>query len=179
MKEKISIELIKKARANDKQALEEILKACEYIAIAEANKFEVDKTEKEDLKQIARYSIFISIYRYDESYGASFETFATICAHNKILDYIRTLPPIGPSIDDDKNPIEDYLMSLPPIPNDPIFEILKKLFTPEEFNILLLWSYDYSYDEIEEDLKVKHTKIANTITKLKRYKDKIKEELDL
>ena len=70
-------------------------------------------------------------------------------------------------------------MSLPPIPNDPIFEILKKLFTPEEFNILLLWSYDYSYDEIEEDLKVKHTKIANTITKLKRYKDKIKEELDL
>ena len=84
MKEKISIELIKKARANDKKALEEILKACEYIAIAESNKFEVDKTEKEDLKQIARYSIFISIYRYDESYGASFETFATICAHNKI-----------------------------------------------------------------------------------------------
>lgn len=171
MSEKISLDLIKKAQDNDIKAQEEILKTCEYIAIAEANKINnIDATEKEDLKQIARYSIFTSIFRYDGSYGASFETFATICAHNRILDHVKTIHPTEPL---PEGPIPE----LPPTPpDDPLYVVLQKLFTPEEFNILILWTCNYSYDEIVKDLNVKRTKIANTITKLKKLKDKIRKE---
>ena len=177
MSEKLSIELINKAKAGDEQAILDIVNSCEFIIISEVNKINnIPDSEKEDLKQIGRYTVFTSIFRFDESYGASFETFATICVHNKLLDAIKVIPPVileGP--DGENGPIIE-----PASQEDEILiKVLKKLFTDTEFKILMMWNYDYSYKEIIEKLNVTQSKIANTITKLKHLKDEIKKEAGL
>ena len=177
MSEKLSIELINKAKAGDEQAILDIVNSCEFIIISEVNKINnIPDSEKEDLKQIGRYTVFTSIFRFDESYGASFETFATICVHNKLLDAIKVIPPVileGP--DGENGPIIE-----PVGPEDELLiKVLKKLFTDTEFKILMMWNYDYSYKEIIDKLNVTQSKIANTITKLKHLKDEIKKEAGL
>ena len=177
MSEKLSIELINKAKAGNEQAILDIVNSCEFIIISEVNKINnIPDSEKEDLKQIGRYTVFTSIFRFDESYGASFETFATICVHNKLLDAIKVIPPVileGP--DGENGPIIE-----PASQEDEILiKVLKKLFTDTEFKILMMWNYDYSYKEIIDKLNVTQSKIANTITKLKHLKDEIKKEAGL
>ena len=178
MSEKLSIELINKAKAGDEQAILDIVNSCEFIVISEVNKINnIPDSEKEDLKQIGRYTVFTSIFRFDESYGASFETFATICVHNKLLDAIKVIPSMVLEEPDDENsPI-----AVPSITQDDelLIKVLKKLFTDTEFKILMMWNYDYSYKEIIEKLDVTQSKIANTITKLKHLKEEIKKEAGL
>lgn len=177
MSEKLSIELINKAKAGDEQAILDIVNSCEFIIISEVNKLNnIPDSEKEDLKQIGRYTVFTSIFRFDESYGASFETFATICVHNKLLDAIKVIPPVILEEPDGENgPIIE-----PVGPEDELLiKVLKKLFTDTEFKILMMWNYDYSYKEIIDKLNVTQSKIANTITKLKHLKDEIKKEAGL
>ena len=177
MSEKLSIELINKAKAGNEQAILDIVNSCEFIIISEVNKINnIPDSEKEDLKQIGRYTVFTSIFRFDESYGASFETFATICVHNKLLDAIKVIPPVILEEPDGENgPIIE-----PVGPEDELLIIvLKKLFTDTEFKILMMWNYDYSYKEIIDKLNVTQSKIANTITKLKHLKDEIKKEAGL
>ncbi len=177
MSEKLSIELINKAKAGNEQAILDIVNSCEFIIISEVNKLNnIPDSEKEDLKQIGRYTVFTSIFRFDESYGASFETFATICVHNKLLDAIKVIPPVILEEPDGENgPIIE-----PVGPEDELLiKVLKKLFTDTEFKILMMWNYDYSYKEIIDKLNVTQSKIANTITKLKHLKDEIKKEAGL
>lgn len=177
MSEKLSIELINKAKAGNEQAILDIVNSCEFIIISEVNKINnIPDSEKEDLKQIGRYTVFTSIFRFDESYGASFETFATICVHNKLLDAIKVIPPVILEEPDGENgPIIE-----PVGPEDELLiKVLKKLFTDTEFKILMMWNYDYSYKEIIDKLNVTQSKIANTITKLKHLKDEIKKEAGL
>ena len=177
MSEKLSIELINKAKAGNEQAILDIVNSCEFIIISEVNKINnIPDSEKEDLKQIGRYTVFTSIFRFDESYGASFETFATICVHNKLLDAIKVIPPVILEEPDGENgPIIE-----PVGPEDELLiKVLKKLFTDTEFKILMMWNYDYSYKEIIDKLNVTQSKIANTITKLKHLKDVIKKEAGL
>ena len=177
MSEKLSIELINKAKAGNEQAILDIVKSCEFIIISEVNKINnIPDSEKEDLKQIGRYTVFTSIFRFDESYGASFETFATICVHNKLLDAIKVIPPVILEEPDGENgPIIEPVSSEDEI----LIKVLKKLFTDTEFKILMMWNYDYSYKEIIDKLNVTQSKIANTITKLKHLKDEIKKEAGL
>lgn len=168
MKQKIDIELIKKAQEGDQQLREQILSSCEYIVASEVKKINVDPTEKEDLAQIGRCTIIVAIDKYNPKYGASFETFATTCVRHKLLDALKYIPkfiPIDETHEMDGEGVD---------PN--IINILRELFSPIEFQIIMMWAYDYSYDEIVKDLNVKHTKIANTITKLKKLKDKIRKE---
>ena len=177
MSEKLSIELINKAKAGNEQAILDIVNSCEFIIISEVNKINnIPDSEKEDLKQIGRYTVFTSIFRFDESYGASFETFATICVHNKLLDAIKVIPPVILEEPDGENgPIIEPVSSEDEI----LIKVLKKLFTDTEFKILMMWNYDYSYKEIIDKLNVTQSKIANTITKLKHLKDEIKKEAGL
>ena len=177
MSEKLSIELINKAKAGDEQAILDIVNSCEFIIISEVNKINnIPDSEKEDLKQIGRYTVFTSIFRFDESYGASFETFATICVHNKLLDAIKVIPPVILEEPDGEN---GHIIE-PVGPEDELLiKVLKKLFTDTEFKILMMWNYDYSYKEIIDKLNVTQSKIANTITKLKHLKDEIKKEAGL
>ena len=177
MSEKLSIELINKAKAGNEQAILDIVNSCEFIIISEVNKINnIPDSEKEDLKQIGRYTVFTSIFRFDESYGATFETFATICVHNKLLDAIKVIPPVILEEPDGENgPIIEPVSSEDEI----LIKVLKKLFTDTEFKILMMWNYDYSYKEIIDKLNVTQSKIANTITKLKHLKDEIKKEAGL
>ena len=177
MSEKLSIELINKAKAGNEQAILDIVNSCEFIIISEVNKINnIPDSEKEDLKQIGRYTVFTSIFRFDESYGATFETFATICVHNKLLDAIKVIPPVILEEPDGENgPIIEPVG----LEDEILIKVLKKLFTDTEFKILMMWNYDYSYKEIIDKLNVTQSKIANTITKLKHLKDEIKKEAGL
>ena len=195
MKEKVSIELIKKAQANDEQALADIVKACDFIIISEIKKINnIDASYKEDLKQIGSSAVVDAVQSFDTTRNASFETFVTICVHNKFTDEINDINKKKyVRIDNNNGDDEEDSSSIDfpgeePSPEDiaieqetmeAIYKAMQKYFTKEELQIIAFWNAGYKYEEIIKELNVTQSKIANTKTKLNHYSKKIRDDAGL
>ena len=194
MKEKVSIEVVKKAQAGDSSSVIYILKSCNFLIFSELKKYSYPSDMIRDEFLLAGKDALVdAILGFDASRNASFETFATMCIHNKFVDKFKEIKDNNTiSMDNTKNnEVAELIHGVPdnkPTPEDiaieqetkeAIFMAMKKYFTDEELRIIACWDNNDKYEEIIKKLNVTQSKIANTITKLNHYAKKIREDAGL
>ena len=71
-----NLELLKKAKEGDKEALEEFYKENQKLVYSLIKRYNIYKYEYEDVLSDANYGLLMAIRKFDFSYGVSFSTYA-------------------------------------------------------------------------------------------------------
>lgn len=84
-------ELIEQLKRNpdDNSTKERLVLQYEQLVISLASRFTNDKTNREDLMQVGMIGLINAAWRYDQSYGTTFEAFAIPTIIGEIKRYIR------------------------------------------------------------------------------------------
>lgn len=83
------IELIKKAKNNDPQAIDSIIKKYRNLVQIKVSKYYIDGAEREDLVQEGLIGLFKAIKSFDINKDISFKTFANLCIERQIITAIK------------------------------------------------------------------------------------------
>ena len=181
------IELIKND-SNNNPAFDELIKRYDSLLTGKANQFYSNNKmyfEFSDLKQEAIFAFFLSILSYDKNVGASFNTFASRCIENRLINMTNkekamlknkvTNAELEFSSDDNDDSSYDYPDDTPTPEEivskneqlETIFDIIATTFTDLEKEVLNLRLQKYSYKEIAQKLNIKVKDVDNIYMKLK------------
>jgi len=140
----------------------------------------IPSLSEEDLVQEGMIALLRAVKTFkgkDEGGSAKFETYASTCIKNRLIDILRKeSTQIQPNTDSEK--VEDFAASRYKVEFLEKEEILKRVLkTCNEIERAILNSYlqGFSYAEIAKIFEISNKKIDNTIQKIKL---KIKHELE-
>ncbi len=163
-------ELILRAQNGDSEAELQVLKSYNKLVKSIAFSYYVACADRdnEDLVQEGMVALLRAIKTYNLQGEASFETYASRCIHNAIIDELRKAPePSLPITEDVEAPTETMLVELA--------EAIASILTPTERRVLELKLSAMSYAEIAKELGIEKKKVDNLIMSAKK---KLKEALE-
>lgn len=155
-------ELISRAQAGDRDAETQLLRSYSGTVKSIAFPFYIATSlDREDLVQEGMIGLLNAIRTFDPCGGAKFETYASRCIKNAIIDEIRHSPqPTLPIDEDIEAPSQMQLVELA--------EAIAAVLTPVERQVLELRLKSMSYEEISKELGIQKKKVDNLIASAKR-----------
>lgn len=188
------IEEIIKAKNNDKQAIEKLLKKYEYIIQSKVTKFYVKGMEKDDLEQEASIAFLDAIKSYDNKKNDNFANFLSLCIDRRLITILTASQtqkniPLNTSYSLDNkvflnNESDVLLFDLLEIDEDTTEDTIirkermkqlrketKKILSKFEQKVLEEYLQGYSYKEIAKKFNKNEKAIDNA---LQRVRSKIK-----
>jgi RNA polymerase sporulation-specific sigma factor len=84
-----NLELLKRAQEGDKEAFEEFYKENQKLVYSLMKRYNVQKSEYEDVLGDANYGLLMAISKFDFSYGVSFSTYAVPLILGEIKRHFR------------------------------------------------------------------------------------------
>ena len=150
------------------------------LVVALARKFFLDAYDLEDLVQEGMIGLFKAAHKFDDSRGASFLTFATLCIKSEIINAIRKYNAQGItkfSIERDKvtellpNDESDLDRLLEFSQNEERLRNVRKMLSEKENVVMDLYLEGLSYTEMAGRLSTNVKSVENTV---KRIREKLK-----
>lgn len=183
------LEDIKKAKTNDKKAIEKLLKEYEYIIQAQISKFYVKGMEKDDLEQEASIAFLDAIKSFDPNENDNFTSFCSLCIERRLITLLKSSKrqkniPLNTSfsfdtnlfLNDDNISLLDLLESKEETTEEKIIkeerlkhlkEETKKILSSFEQKVLEEYLKGFSYKEIADKLKTNEKAIDNAIQRIR------------
>ncbi len=166
-------ELVEKAKVGDENATAELIvrfsPMVNSIACDLSERFEV-----EDLAQEGMFGLLSAIYGYDNSKGAKFSTFASVCVRNRIMNAIKSLSRQNSfTVDVLSDVIPDFSSDPQDIwsnreqSNNLADEFREKL-SDFELEVLKLYLGGFSYNSISQKLGCTAKSIDNALQRIRR-----------
>lgn len=154
---------ILKAQAGDADAEAELLQ--KYARLVKSVAFSYYAAcadcDIEDLVQVGMIALMRAVRTYNVGGEASFETYATHCVRNGIIDELRkTHEPFIPLDDEIEAPQTSSI--------DFLSEAIASILTPAEMRVLELRLEAFSYAEIAAELGFQKKKVDNLIASARR-----------
>lgn len=87
-------ELIRRAQAGERAALEEVVEANLRLAWHVVSRFQSSNREPEELFQVASLGLFKAVERFDLERGLEFSTYAVPCMIGEIRQFLRSDQPV-------------------------------------------------------------------------------------
>ena len=146
----------------------------------------------EDLVQEGMIGLYKAIKNYSADKAATFSTFASLCKRRQIQSAVRNasakknkaLSSAVPIMDEDSDDTGVYLIADGESPDSilihrqtsqAIFEELKKLLSPLEYDVLKYYLSGLSYQQIASKTKQTKKSIDNALSRIKKKLAAIKE----
>lgn len=146
----------------------------------------------EDLVQEGMIGLYKAIKNYSADKAATFSTFASLCIRRQIQSAVRNasakknkaLSSAVPIMDEDSDDTGVYLIADGESPDSilihrqtsqAIFEELKKLLSPLEYDVLKYYLSGLSYQQIASKTKQTKKSIGNALSRIKKKLAAIKE----
>lgn len=146
----------------------------------------------EDLVQEGMIGLYKAIKNYSADKAATFSTFASLCIRRQIQSAVRNasakknkaLSSAVPIMDEDSDDTGVYLISDGESPDSilihrqtsqAIFEELKKLLSPLEYDVLKYYLSGLSYQQIASKTKQTKKSIDNALSRIKKKLAAIKD----
>ena len=146
----------------------------------------------EDLVQEGMIGLYKAIKNYSADKAATFSTFASLCIRRQIQSVVRNasakknkaLSSAVPIMDEDSDDTGVYLIADGESPDSilihrqtsqAIFEELKKLLSPLEYDVLKYYLSGLSYQQIASKTKQTKKSIDNALSRIKKKLAAIKE----
>lgn len=146
----------------------------------------------EDLVQEGMIGLYKAIKNYSADKAATFSTFASLCIRRQIQSAVRNasakknkaLSSAVPIMDEDSDDTGVYLIADGKSPDSilihrqtsqAIFEELKKLLSPLEYDVLKYYLSGLSYQQIASKTKQTKKSIDNALSRIKKKLAAIKE----
>lgn len=146
----------------------------------------------EDLVQEGMIGLYKAIKNYSADKAATFSTFASLCIRRQIQSAVRNasakknkaLASAVPIMDEDSDDTGVYLIADGESPDSilihrqtsqAIFEELKKLLSPLEYDVLKYYLSGLSYQQIASKTKQTKKSIDNALSRIKKKLAAIKE----
>lgn len=146
----------------------------------------------EDLVQEGMIGLYKAIKNYSTDKAATFSTFASLCIRRQIQSAVRNasakknkaLSSAVPIMDEDSDDTGVYLIADGESPDSilihrqtsqAIFEELKKLLSPLEYDVLKYYLSGLSYQQIASKTKQTKKSIDNALSRIKKKLATIKE----
>ena len=146
----------------------------------------------EDLVQEGMIGLYKAIKNYSADKAATFSTFASLCIRRQIQSAVRNasakknkaLSSAVPIMDEDSDDTGVYLIADGESPDSilihrqtsqAIFEELKKLLSPLEYDVLKYYLSGLSYQQIASKTKQTKKSIDNALSRIKKKLAAIKE----
>ena len=186
-------ELLKKVKANDSDAFEEILRQYKPMiySFIQANRLELGdySINKEDLLQEGIIALHQACLLYDEQNEASFHTFAHLVVQRRIkrifMQNYRRYQHERYSIDAVEDGMTYRNIASEKTNDNPNLALMRKennallrrcydSLSPVERNIVILRENHYSYKEISERLNMSQKTVDNKIQKIRRRFKRLK-----
>lgn len=184
-------ELVKLAKAEDYEALEEIVFRYRNLVNSRANSYFIPGAEKDDIIQEGLIGLYKAVMEFDETKTVYFRTFAAACVKNNILTAVKTAgrkknSPLNSYIsltkstyDDEENESLLDIMALGEIQNpesividrenvDGIEYTINKALSKFELKVLLEYLQGKSYNEIANTLDRDVKSIDNAVQRIKK-----------
>ncbi len=187
-------ELLKKVKANDSDAFEEILRQYKPMiySFIQANRLELGdySINKEDLLQEGIIALHQACLLYDEQNEASFHTFAHLVVQRRIkrifMQNYRRYQHERYSIDAVEDGMTYRNIASEKTNDNPNLALIRKennallrrcydSLSPVERNIVILRENHYSYKEISERLNMSQKTVDNKIQKIRRRFKRLKD----
>ncbi len=160
-------ELLAKAQAGDADAEAELFRIYSRLVKTVAFPFSLtsDFLDSEDIVSAGMIGLLKAVRTFDFNGGAKFETYASHCIKNAIIDEIRRFPASA-------LPISEEVQAPSETQFKEILDAILSVLSPMERHVILLRLNSMSYAEIAAELGIQKKKVDNLISSAKR---KIKE----
>lgn len=152
------------------------------------------RLETEDLEQEGLVGLLSAVRTYQESGGASFRTYASVCIRRRMLTAVRRnaaahhIPP-SELVSIDGEEARDGESSAPTDPavllqqredSDQFHSRLRKNLTDREYQVLMLYLGAYSYEEIAQLLHTGVKAVDNALQRVRRKltSDSLEDEVE-
>ncbi len=195
--------IIKLAQANDKEAMEYILKKHIDIVYAKAKIFYIKGLDKDDVIQEGMVGLYKAIRDFEFDREASFRGFAHICIYRHLISAIKTANrqkhiPLNTFMSIDKQLKYGQEESsgrtlqeiLPDRKIDPekeiinrelvkeLYSTLKEMLTPLEWKVFIGYLENKTYHEISQELNSSIKTVDNALQRSRRKISQIRYKLE-
>jgi RNA polymerase sporulation-specific sigma factor len=172
-------QLVALFQKGDKASGDEIITRYKSKVLSTARKFFLLGGETDDLVQEGLFGLYSAMISYDNTFSASFSTYAYACIKNRILDAVKAAGSLKNSPLNNFLPIvdygdEEYLSTNPEdrvLDNEAeseFFAYIKKLLSPFEYKVLLMYIEGNSISEISQAMQKTNKSVDNAIMRAKR-----------
>lgn len=192
MKEEVVSNLIKKAKQQDENAIEELLQFFKPKVIAISREYFLIGAEFDDLIQEGMIGLYKAINVYDETKNHSFSAFASLCIHRQLQNAVKNAnrkknSPLNSYLpikyydgssssdedsvlrlviaDDDSNIEQNYIDKEI---NTIVISKVRDMLTDEQFNILKQFLNGDSYSLIAERNNITYKQVDNMLQAIKK-----------
>ncbi|MBE6836652.1 MAG: sigma-70 family RNA polymerase sigma factor [Ruminococcus sp.] len=163
----------------DKDALSELI--CLYMKTIQntVSSMAISTDEVSDLSQEALMGLCDAVKTYDESKGAQFITYASVCIRNKILSALRRKPyetdEITEEIQDNKYGVNPEFSVVDKVRVGELMEIISLHLSEKELMVFEGYLSGKSYERIAKELDMTTKTVDNA---MQRVRKKLKAVLD-
>ncbi len=195
------MELISKAKAQDEQAMEELLRYFKPKMIAISREYFLIGADFDDLLQESMIGLYKAIQIYDEDKNHNFSAFASLCIHRQLQNAVKNANrkknsplnsylPIkyydGSNTTDDENVMKLVIVDdtsnieqnfIDKEMTTIVISKVKDILTEEQFNILKLFLNGLSYIDIASRLNITTKNVDNSLQAIKKKLRTIKGEV--
>lgn len=187
------LKLVKKAKAGDDKAFNDILKELEPDIKKKISKFYIRGSEKDDVLQEARIGLWKAIEDFDENGGMAFRYFAVnLCIPRRLITQISSAnrnkfklqneavsleTPVRTDIEDSEQSLADFIEDdqndllgniLVHEEYQELSEILKVRLTPLEKSVFEKYSEEDSYKDIARALNQTPKAVDNALMRIRK-----------
>lgn len=156
----------------DKDALSELI--CLYMKNIQntVSSMAISTDEVSDLSQEALMGLCDAVKTYDESKGAQFITYASVCIRNKILSALRKTPlmtdEITDEIQDNKYDVNPEFSVVDKVRAGELMDIIKSKLSKVEWQVFDRYVKGKSYDRISKELKMTVKTVDNAMQRVRK-----------
>ena len=163
-------------------AFSQLVQRCASIVRRHAAMNRSVQLEAEDLEQEGLVGLLSAVRTYQESGGASFRTYASVCIRRRMLSAVRRAGAAKQIPSSELISMDEGGASLeePAVPTDPAVLLqqredadrfqnrLKETLTQLEYQVLMLYLGAYSYEEIAQLLHSTSKAVDNALQRVRR-----------
>lgn len=166
-------ELVEKAKSGDENAMAELIVRFSPMVNAIARDLS-EQFEVEDLAQEGMFGLLSAIYGYDNSKGAKFSTFASVCVRNRIMNAIKSLSRQNSfTVDVFSDVIPDFSSDPQDIwsnreQNSQLADKFREKLSDFELEVLTLYLGGFSYNSISQKLRCTAKSVDNALQRIRR-----------
>lgn len=182
------LELFRKAKGGDSNAMDVLLNSYKGLASTIARKYHLMGGDTEELLQEGMIGLYRAIYSYDPEKNSSFKAYAGRVIENKIIDAIRHATSKSNQILTDSVFVDDddSILSDDPTPEtnyisaENTSELLKEIegkLGRFEKQVMHYYISGFSYGDIAEKLGKSTKSIDNALSRIRKKLEYLKERL--
>jgi RNA polymerase sporulation-specific sigma factor len=188
MKDFDDIELIKRIRGGDTDAMDTLIRRYMGLVRSIVRRSFLIGGDEEDLFQEGLIAIINAVKQYDADKKCSFSSYVTTCVRARTIDAIRaatrqkhhalnqSLPLSEAETEQSsKDPVDTYIERET---QHAVYKNLEKLLSPQQNQILKLYFDGYSYKEIADRMQLPIKKIDNSLASIKNKIRKQQKKFD-